>query len=89
MVLDRPESLYLGVDSHPAPQCEVMDWLARRLGVPSPPRASVAPGGSPQRGSKRCRNDRLLASGYGFLYPSFREGYTAVLRAGATGKYAS
>jgi hypothetical protein len=34
----------------------------------------------PERaGSKRCRNDRLLASGYEFRYPTFREGYTAVL----------
>ena len=89
VALERPESLYLGVDSHPAPQCEVMDWLASRLGVPPPLRVSAAPGDSPQRGSKRCRNDRLLASGYRFLYPSYREGYAAVLRQGTTGKYAS
>ena len=33
------------------------------------------------RGNKRCRNDRLLESGYVFQYPSFREGYRAVLEA--------
>ena len=31
------------------------------------------------RGNKRCRNDRLLASGYAFRYPTFREGYAALL----------
>ena len=45
MVLERPESLYLGVDSHPAPQCEVMDWLAGRLGVPVPPPGVGGSGG--------------------------------------------
>ena len=32
------------------------------------------------RSNKRCRNDRLLASGYTFEYPSFREGYAALIR---------
>jgi hypothetical protein len=31
------------------------------------------------RGNKRGRNDRLVASGYTFLYPTYREGYRAVL----------
>ena len=31
------------------------------------------------RGNKRCRNARLLASGYAFRYPTFREGYRAVI----------
>ncbi len=31
-------------------------------------------------GSKRCRNTRLLETGYRFRYPSFREGYGAMLR---------
>jgi nucleoside-diphosphate-sugar epimerase len=31
------------------------------------------------RGGKRCSNERLLASGYQFLYPTFKEGYKMVL----------
>lgn len=76
-----PDPLYLGVDHAPAAECEVMDWLAGALGVPLPPRV---PGASPlrqQRGNKRCRNDRLLASGYRFLYPTYREGYGALVAA--------
>jgi nucleoside-diphosphate-sugar epimerase len=82
--LPSPEALYLGVDCLPAPECEVMDWLADALGVPRPPRGGgSAPG--PQRGNRRCRNDRLLASGYRFRYPTYREGYRAVLGAQGPG----
>ncbi|MDJ0890761.1 MAG: SDR family oxidoreductase [Gammaproteobacteria bacterium] len=80
MALAQPADVYIGVDSCPAPQCEVMDWLAAQLGVAPPPRISADPNRSPQRANKRCRNDRLVASGYAFRYPSYREGYTALLR---------
>lgn len=76
--LSRPEPRYLAVDHEPADECEVLRWLARELGLPPPnvvPLASATP-----RGSKRARNDRLVASGYGFRYPTFREGYSAELR---------
>ncbi|MCY4599435.1 MAG: SDR family oxidoreductase [Acidobacteria bacterium] len=81
MRLERPLPLYLGADSEPATQCEVMDWIAERLGLPLPPRADAGPG----RRGKRCRNARLMGSGYAFEYPGFREGYEAVL-AGLTGR---
>lgn len=80
--LGAPAPVYLAVDGAPAPDCEVRDWLAHLLGVPPPARASDA-AGSPQRGNKRCRNERLIASGYRFRYPTYREGYAALLAAGA------
>ena len=52
--------------------------LAGVLGTP-PPRAVESAPRRRTRGNKRCRNERLLASGYAFRYPTFREGYTAVL----------
>ncbi len=81
LMLDGPERIYLGVDCAPAPQCEVMDWLASRLGVSPPPRTSPADAarGGGRGSNKRCRNDRLLSSGYRFIYPTYREGYSAVL----------
>jgi len=63
--LESPEAAYLAVDGAPAPECEVMTWLAERLGVPAPQRLTSG-GRTPARGNKRCRNARLLASGYGF-----------------------
>jgi len=80
MQLERPEKIYLGADCEPAEQDAVLGWIAGVLGAP-PPRAVRAkdPDLRATRGNKRCRNDRLVASGYTFLYPTYREGYRAVL----------
>jgi nucleoside-diphosphate-sugar epimerase len=75
MNLERPERVYVAVDRDPADYRAVVMWLAERLGAPQP-RQSDEPGAV--RG-KRCRNDRLVASGYAFAYPTFREGYGAML----------
>ena len=55
----------------------MLRWLAGALGAPEP--RPVKDGDEDGRGNKRCRNDRLLASGYAFRYPTFREGYAALL----------
>ena len=78
MGLDSPRSLYLLVDHEPAEQCGVLRWIAGRLKVPAPPRVSPE-AGKPARGTKRCRNTRLLDSGYAFRYPTYREGYEALI----------
>jgi len=83
-LLNLPESdkIYLAVDSEPSPQCAVMDWLATRMGVSAPPRAASSADLHDRRASnKRCRNAKLLSTGYRFLYPSYREGYAEVLDA--------
>jgi len=87
--LPNPQPLYLGVDDEPAPLDEVLYWLATQLGVANPPRALQAPlkpaatqnetTAARLRASKRCRNARLRASGFQFRYPSYREGYQALL----------
>ena len=73
--LERPLPLYLAADGEPATQCAVMTWMAERLGLPAPPSADAGDGNL----GKRCRNARLAASGYEFEYPSFREGYGAII----------
>ena len=69
-----------GSGEEPAEQGDVLRWLAGVLGAP-PPRAVRArdPALRAMRSNKRCCNDRLLASGYTFRYPTYREGYRAVL----------
>ena len=76
---DKPvEALYLASDCEPTPLHEVMTWMAGKLKVEltetiqSPLR---------RRASKRCDNSRLLGTGYQFRYPTFREGYTEVIKA--------
>ncbi len=68
-------SLYLGVDDAPADRGEVLRWLAERLGVEPPPVSQEKQGAG-----KRCRNDRLLSTGFRLRYPTYRDGYAAVLQ---------
>ena len=82
MLLEHPAPLYLGADHEPATQCEVTEWSAERLGLPPP----VRTGTSSRRSGKRCRNARLVSSGYAFEHPSFREGYRAMLAGLPRGK---
>ncbi|WP_304639287.1 SDR family oxidoreductase [Pseudomonas sp.] len=68
---------YLGVDDEPAPLHEVASWLAERLGV-----ELLAEGpGFGRQGSKRCSNELARESGWEPQYPTFREGYAAMLAA--------
>jgi len=84
--LEVPQRIYLGVDCDPADEALVLQWLAERLGVPSPEVESQRGKTTGRKaGSKRAANDRLLASGYRFLYPTFREGYDALLDAESRG----
>ncbi len=78
--LEEPAALYLGVDNEPAPQCEVLQWLAQRLGVAGPTVVNAASvEETALRANKRCRNNRLRESGFRFRYPTYREGYQTLL----------
>ncbi|MBL0141586.1 MAG: NAD-dependent epimerase/dehydratase family protein [Betaproteobacteria bacterium] len=73
--------LYLGSDEAPTPMGEILDWIAARLGVDPPPPGEVA-GDAPQRGgNKRISSARLRGEGFRFLYPTYREGFGALLAA--------
>lgn len=78
--LPEPAPLYLGTDSEPALKNEVLCWVARQLGMPDPPEVEREGEGGIQRGGHRFySNQRLSESGYVFRYPSYREGYGALL----------
>jgi nucleoside-diphosphate-sugar epimerase len=85
LALPEPAPLYLGVDREPADEAEVLRWIAARLGMPPPPVAEGERGGVPPaaprraRGSKRCSSARLLASGLRLRFPTYREGYGALI----------
>lgn len=74
---EKTNRVYLGSDSEPALDSEVLGWLAGQLSVPW----QLEPGNSVQPHGKRCRNERVLGSGFRFRYPGFREGYAQVLGA--------
>ena len=71
------QDCYLASDSEPVPISTIVRWVEEQVGpIRLQPSAGPAPG---RAGSKRCCNRRLLESGYRFRYPSFREGYQALL----------
>lgn len=73
----QPSTLYLGTDDEPVPEREVLEFLAHELGAPQP--EDVPEADAPRRGSKRLSNTRLRESGVQLRYPTYREGYRAVL----------
>lgn len=70
------EDCYIGVDDDPAPLADVVAWLREYLGVTE--------WSDEQRvrrtGSKRCSNARARALGWAPVYPSYKEGYAAILQ---------
>jgi nucleoside-diphosphate-sugar epimerase len=76
-----PYDLYLGVDDDPVAEGELFRWLADKFKTHVPPALT---GASQQ--NKRCSNARIKSLGFLFDYPSFREGYSAIL---ATGRFNS
>lgn len=68
------DDCYIVSDNCPAPQYEVLRWLAARLGRDVASLPSPAPGGG-----KRLSNARLLASGFRLRYPDYQAGYAALL----------
>ncbi len=74
--LNDPESVYCASDCRPAVRCEVMGWLADRLGASPPQHLDPGEGGGQ---GKRVDNHRLLASGFEFQFPDYQHGYGAIL----------
>ncbi len=74
----RPRTVYIGVDDCPVEYREVIAFLTRSLDMPMP--LSVPnPDRLAENRGKRCDNTLLRESGFTFTYPTYREGYEAVL----------
>lgn len=79
MLLDRPDPLYIGADHEPATPATIAGWLAENYPEARLEEAGGGGAGSRGRTNKRCSNARLVGSGYRFAYPTFREGFAALL----------
>ena len=80
------DDCYLLSDCEPTPLWEVKQWMAAELGLPTDHLTKNSNNTDvtrvSKRGNKRCRNSRLLSTGYQFIYPSFKEGYRHLLETG-------
>lgn len=85
---EAPAPLYLGVDDTPVRSNEVLTFLAEELGLPEPTLPDsppAAPSRESQRGGDKLLSNRLLReTGFVFSYPSYREGYRALLAGAGT-----
>jgi nucleoside-diphosphate-sugar epimerase len=82
MGLPDPAPVYIGVDRDPAPLRDVYRWIAAEGGAPDPCRDDTPESweASGRRGTnKRCSSERLVASGFQFRYPTYREGYAGFI----------
>jgi nucleoside-diphosphate-sugar epimerase len=81
-LLNHPESngVYNIVDNEPVTQMVFYRYLSQKMNLPIPERAAT---GDKKRGvtNKRVSNRRVKEAGYGFKYPTFREGYESEIRA--------
>ncbi len=78
--LDRgePGAAYHGSDAAPPRRREVVEWVARQLGI-EPPRSGVAAGGPSRRIDSTWTREVL---GVTLRYPDFRAGLTPLIPAG-------
>ncbi|SMF14489.1 SDR family oxidoreductase [Pseudobacteriovorax antillogorgiicola] len=67
--------IYNGVDSEPADKNQMIRWACDQWQIPLPDKSEED---LPQ--NKRVSNGKLLNSGFSFLYPSFREGYSELIQ---------
>lgn len=79
MQQDDLAPLYIGVDNEPTQTCEVYEWLAEQLSVSDIEHIEPTENSRAQRSNKRLSNALIRSTGYEFKYPTFREGYQAVL----------
>lgn len=78
--LDRgePGAAYHGSDAAPPRRREVVEWVARQLGI-EPPRSGVAAGGPSRRIDSTWTREAL---GVALRYPDFRAGLSPLIPAG-------
>ena len=86
--LKKFEPVYIGVDHRPASSQEVIEWIAKKKNMELPfvdapyieaGSTSPAPANYGNSSNKRCKNQKILNTGFHFLYPTYREGYTEIL----------
>ena len=75
--IEDPAPTYLGTDDEPVRLDDVLRFLAAELGVEEPARGDGD--GQQAGGDKRLSNALLRSTGWAPRYPTFREGYRAVL----------
>ena len=76
--MNTDPGIYNAADNEPVTQLHFFEWLAKGLEKPMPPEGEpVALKRAPT--NKRVKNNKLKAAGWALRYPTFREGYKALI----------
>ena len=75
----RAGDVYLGVDDYPSTQKEFYTWLYEQLGW-SLPQIESLPKDFVHGSNKRCSNKKIKDLGLSLKYPTFKEGYSEILK---------
>ncbi len=81
LLLERGQAgqIYLGADDHPSTHSEFYSWLFEKLGKDVPKHSEEAVTLNGHAANKRVSNEKLKKLGFQFRFPSFREGYKALV----------
>ena len=74
-----PREIYLGVDDEPSTEDEFYSWIYENLPIKrsaDPEKINESDRGS----NKRCSNKKMKKLGWALKYPTFREGYEALMK---------
>lgn len=77
--LKDPEDIYCVTDSEPAANHAILTWIREAMSLPPVPPQFVPDETQLPATNKRIMNRRLCDSGFHFLFPTFREGYSKLL----------
>jgi nucleoside-diphosphate-sugar epimerase len=78
----KPGSVYVAADDAPVPQIEAVRFVCALLGIAEPPHVAIEDASETLRHDRHVRNARAKRDlGWVLRYPSYREGFRAVMEA--------
>lgn len=72
-------NLYIGTDNQPVPAYEIQSWLANHMRVKIEENNEIPKNIDNKNINRRCNNKLIKDSGYNFIFPDFKKGYTPLL----------
>jgi nucleoside-diphosphate-sugar epimerase len=72
-------NLYIGTDNQPVPAYEIQSWLANHMRVKIEENNEIPINIDNKNVNRRCNNKLIKDSGYNFIFPDFKKGYTPLL----------
>ena len=72
-------NLYIGTDNQPVPAYEIQRWLANHMRVKIEENNEIPKNTDNKNVNRRCNNKLIKDSGYNFIFPDFKKGYTPLL----------